>query len=106
MKRDQFFKFVFVLIILFSSVNWLYADEKTEAVHAKSLLNHIDDKWRGKSSYAVTTMQVKTEHYKRAMKMEGWSKGKEKTLFRIIEPLREKSTVTLKSGNHIYTYLP
>jgi len=40
------------------------------------------------------------------MKMEGWSKGKEMTLFRILEPLREKGTMTLKSGNHIYTYLP
>jgi hypothetical protein len=106
MKRDQFFKFVFVLLILFASVNWLYADEKTEVVRAKSLLNHIDDMWRGKSSYAVTTMQVKTQHYTRTMKMEGWSKGKEQTLFRIIEPLREKGTTTLKSGNHIYTYLP
>jgi hypothetical protein len=40
------------------------------------------------------------------MKMEGWSKGKEKTLFRIMQPLREKGTSTLKSDNHIYTYLP
>ncbi len=72
----------------------------------KALLNEIDDMWRGQSSYAITTMQVKTEHYTRNMKMEGWSKGKEKTLFRIIEPLREKGTATLKSDNHIYTYLP
>lgn len=75
-----------------------------DRVHA--LLTKFDDMWRGKSSYAKTTMQVKTEHYTRTMKMEGWSKGKEKTLFRIIEPLREKGTATLKSGNHIYTYLP
>lgn len=71
-----------------------------------ALLNEIDDLWRGQSSYAVTTMQVKTEHYTRTMRLEGWSKGKEKTLFRVIEPLREKGTATLKSGEHIYTYLP
>jgi hypothetical protein len=106
MIRNQFFKFIFVLVALFASMNWLYADDNAEAVRAKSLLNHIDDMWRGKSSYAVTTMQVKTQHYTRTMKMEGWSKGKEQTLFRIIEPLREKGTTTLKSGNHIYTYLP
>jgi hypothetical protein len=106
MTRNHFFKFVFVALSLFVSVNSLYADDNTEATRAKSLLNHIDDMWRGKSSYAVTTMQVKTQHYSRMMKMEGWSKGKEQTLFRIIEPLREKGTTTLKSGNHIYTYLP
>lgn len=70
------------------------------------LLAEIDDLWRGQSSHAITTMQVKTEHYTRTMQMEGWSKGKEKTLIRIIEPLREKGTATLKSGNNIYTYLP
>jgi len=77
-----------------------------EQTRVKALLNEIDDLWRGSSSYAVTSMKVKTEHYTRTMRMEGWSKGKEKTLFKIIEPLREKGTATLKSGNHIYTYLP
>jgi hypothetical protein len=71
-----------------------------------ALLAEVDDLWRGQSSHAITTMQVKTEHYTRSMRMEGWSKGKEKTLVRVIEPLREKGTATLKSGNHIYTYLP
>jgi len=70
------------------------------------ILNKVDDLWRGDSSYAVVTMKVKTEHYTRTMRMEGWSKGKEKTLFRVLEPLREKGTMTLKSDNNIYTYLP
>lgn len=70
------------------------------------LLAEIDDLWRGQSSHAITTMQVKTEHYTRSMRMEGWSKGKEKTLIRILAPLREKGTATLKSGSNIYTYLP
>jgi len=73
---------------------------------ASNILRSVDDLWRGSSSHAMMTMRVKTKHYTRTMKMEGWSKGKEKTLLRIIEPLREKGTVTLKSGNHIYTYLP
>jgi hypothetical protein len=51
-------------------------------------------------------MQVKTEHYTRNMKMEAWSKGKEETLVRIVAPLKEKGTATLKSGNNIFTYLP
>lgn len=70
------------------------------------ILNVVDDLWRGQSSYAVVSMRVQTAHYTRTMRMEGWSKGKEKTLFRVLEPLREKGTMTLKSDNHIYTYLP
>ncbi len=83
----------------------LLADEITED-RTSRILREVDDLWRGNSSYSVAVMRVKTEHYSRTMKMEGWSRGKEKTLFRVLEPLREKGTVTLKSGKHIYTYLP
>ena len=91
----------FCLVLFFSFPIYAGAEDRV-----KDLLNEVDDLWRGKSSYAVTSMHVKTEHYQRTMKMEGWSKGKEKTLFRIMQPLREKGTATLKSDNHIYTYLP
>lgn len=73
---------------------------------ASDILAEIDDLWRGKSSYAIATLRVETEHYTRTMRMESWSKGKEMSLTRILTPLREKGTITLKSGNHIYTYLP
>lgn len=73
---------------------------------ARQMLNQIDDLWRGSSSHAIMTMQVKTAHYTRNMRLEAWSKGKEKTLVRILSPLREKGTATLKSGTTIYTYLP
>lgn len=97
--------FLFYLTLLLGSISVsVYADASSERV--KTLLNEVDDLWRGDSSYAVTSMHVKTEHYERTMKMEGWSKGKEKTLFRVLQPLREKGTSTLKSDNHIYTYLP
>ncbi len=38
--------------------------------------------------------------------MEGWSKGKENSLVKIISPLKERGTATLKSDSTIYTYLP
>lgn len=73
---------------------------------ASKILRSIDDLWRGQSSHAINTMSVKTKHYTRTMRMEGWSKGKEQSLVRILSPLKEKGTVTLKSGTSIYTYLP
>lgn len=90
---------------LFSQGVLSYAEEAGED-RTTSILRAVDDLWRGDSSHAVVTMKVKTEHYIRTMRMEGWSKGKEKTLFRVLEPLREKGTMTLKSDNHIFTYLP
>lgn len=97
--------FLYILILLLTPAA-AWAETSAEKERISEILATVDDLWRGDSSYAVVTMQVKTEHYTRTMRMEGWSKGKEKTLFRVLEPLREKGTMTLKSGNHIYTYLP
>ncbi len=77
-----------------------------EPLDVAALLDRIDDMWRGDASEAVVSMTVKTANYERSMKMEAWSLGEERTLIRIIEPLKEKGSATLKSGNNIYTYLP
>jgi hypothetical protein len=73
---------------------------------AKRILRTVDDLWRGQSSHGILSMQVQTAHYTRSMRLEGWSKGKELSLVRIVAPLKEKGTATLKSGTSIYTYLP
>ncbi len=73
---------------------------------AREILRQVDDMWRGTSSHSILTMQVRTAHYTRDMRMEGWSKGKDETLVRILSPLKEKGTATLKSGSDIYSYLP
>ncbi len=73
---------------------------------AREILRRIDDLWRGDSSQATITMRVKTTHYERSITMEAWSKGTEKSLVRIKTPVKERGTATLKSGTHIYSYLP
>jgi hypothetical protein len=79
---------------------------ESSSERAKRILRTVDDLWRGQSSHGILLMQVQTAHYIRSMRMEGWSKGKDLSLVRIIEPLKEKGTATLKSGTSIYTYLP
>ncbi len=73
---------------------------------AKEILDHVDDLFRGQSSYATMTMQVVTRHYSRQMSMEAWSRGKDYSLFRITAPAKEKGTATLKAANNIWNYLP
>lgn len=72
----------------------------------REILERIDDLWRSESSRATLKMIVETEHYTRTMIMDSWTKGKEKSLVRIVSPLKEKGTVSLKNGNIMYTYLP
>ncbi len=78
----------------------------TSVARAQEILRRLDDLWRGNSSHAIFSMNVKSEHYQRSMQMEAWSKGKDRSLVKILKPLKERGTATLKSGNHLYTYLP
>jgi len=76
------------------------------AASAKQILAKVDDLWRGKSSYAEMTMDVKTRHYERSMKLKAWSLGKDYTLFVITYPPKDRGVATLKSGQDIWNYLP
>ncbi|MCW8983535.1 MAG: outer membrane lipoprotein-sorting protein [Gammaproteobacteria bacterium] len=100
---------IFCLLTVFipSHINAAIEPPSAESVErAREILRSIDDLWRGDSSYAIFSMHVKTEHYQRSMQMEAWSKGKDKSLVKILKPLKEKGTASLKSGKHLYSYLP
>ncbi|MEM1245597.1 MAG: outer membrane lipoprotein-sorting protein [Acidobacteriota bacterium] len=70
------------------------------------LLERVDDLMRGDSSQGRMTMRVKTKRFEREMTLESWSKGSEKSLIRILEPVKERGTATLKVGDKIWNYLP
>lgn len=72
----------------------------------KEVLDRVDDLYRGKSSYGKMVMTITTAHWTRALTLEFWSKGKDKSLIRILSPKKEKGTATLRSGNDIWNYLP
>ena len=80
--------------------------EPEKPLTAKEILDKVDDLFRGRSSRGLATMTVTTAHWKRSLKMEMWSKGKDKSFIRILAPKKEKGTTTLRSGNDIWNYLP
>ncbi len=80
------------------------AEDETEL--ARSLLDGTDDMYRGESSHAKLTMNVKTSRFQRSLTMESWSKGEEKSLIRILSPAKEAGVTTLKVGENIWNYLP
>jgi outer membrane lipoprotein-sorting protein len=77
-----------------------------ETLTAKDILDKVDDLYRGTSSHGKMTMDVVTAHWKRTLSLEFWSKGKDKSLVRILAPLKEKGSATLRSRNEIWNYLP
>ena len=73
---------------------------------ARWILDHVDDLYRGDSAQGRMTMTVQTEHWKRSMSLEFWSKGKDHSLVHILAPEKEKGTATLRVKNDIWNYLP
>ena len=96
-------RFLFLLLmLLFISSPGAFAQQ----LDSRDILDHVDDLFRGHSSYGTSSMKVVTSHYSREMTLEAWSKDKDYTLIRILKPLKEKDTATLKAGNNIWNYLP
>ncbi len=72
---------------------------------ARAVLQRADDLYRGEQSHGVMQMEVKTRHWERAMTLEAWSKGKDYSLVRILEPKKDRGTSTLKDKHDLFTYL-
>jgi Outer membrane lipoprotein-sorting protein len=71
----------------------------------RALLQRSDDLYRGDQSHGVMEMEVKTRHWTRSMALESWSKGKDYSLVRILEPKKDRGTATLKDKHDLFTYL-
>lgn len=73
---------------------------------AREILAKQDDLWRGTSSKGKITMNVKTANWKRSLTMDVYSQGKDYSLVKLLQPLKEQGTATLKIFEEIYNYLP
>ena len=70
------------------------------------IVDCVDRIMRGESSQGLSTMEVVTENWSRAMEMQMWSLGTEHALVRILSPRKDAGTATLKAGTEIWNYLP
>jgi outer membrane lipoprotein-sorting protein len=82
------------------------APAKPSSAQLQALLTQVDDSGRSNSSHVMMSMRVKTKRFARAMKMETWSKGKEHSLIRLLEPAKDRGVATLKVGDKLWNYLP
>ncbi len=73
---------------------------------ATEIVDCVDRIMRGESSRGISTMEVVTENWSRAMEMQVWSLGTDHALVRILSPRKDAGTATLKAGNEIWNYLP
>lgn len=72
----------------------------------ETLLQHLDDLYRSKSSIARMQIDVTSTRSTRSMRLRAWTRGTEEVLVLIEAPSREAGTATLRVGNNLWNYLP
>jgi outer membrane lipoprotein-sorting protein len=94
-----------LLAIVFARPTPLAAESPSPS-RAETYLSQMDDLWRGDASHALMRMRIKTANYERVLELEAWSKGRKRTLVRVLAPAKDAGVTTLKDGGNIYSYLP
>ncbi len=72
----------------------------------REIVDRVDQLLRGRSSRGSVQMDVVTEHWMRSMRMQIWSLGTDYALIRILSPMKDAGTATLKVDQQIWNYLP
>jgi outer membrane lipoprotein-sorting protein len=70
------------------------------------LVRRADRLLRGSSHTGTYRMEVTTPRWTRSLKMRVWTKGSDRALIRIDEPVQETGTGFLKMGVEVWSYLP
>lgn len=101
-------RYLCALVCVLALLATMYSPASAEqaTLTPRQILDRVDDLFRGKSSKGRMTMTVVTKHWKRSLTMDWWSKGKDRSLIRILAPKKEQGTATLRVGNDVWNYLP
>ena len=72
----------------------------------KKILDDVDDLYRSNASHGILTLSVTTVNWQRTLTLEQWSKGEDKSLFKILKPKKEKGLATLRVDKNVWNYMP
>ncbi|MBU1107682.1 MAG: outer membrane lipoprotein-sorting protein [Candidatus Riflebacteria bacterium] len=102
-------KYAVLIMLLMSSVLW--AEELATASvsiarpDAIALVRAVETQYQGDCSHGKMRMLIKTRSWTRTLEIEMWSEGRDKLLTRILAPVKERGTCTLKVDNDIWNYI-
>jgi outer membrane lipoprotein-sorting protein len=92
-------KSLVIAVLLISSTSFA-------APSAQQMLAKSEEHMQGKSFRGLVQMEVEREGSKRTLKMKLWSKGKSKSLVKIMEPRKDLNTGNLRLDFNLWQYLP
>ena len=82
------------------------SSSKADNINPEKILNNVDDLYRSNASHGIITLSVTNVNWKRTLTIEQWSKGEDKSLFKILKPKKEKGLATLRIDKNVWNYLP
>jgi len=91
-----------VLIFLFN----LGITESVSGQNAAEIIERMEERMRGNSSYAEMTMVIERPRYSREVSMRSWALGNDYSLIQITAPARDQGTAFLKRYNEIWNFVP
>ena len=95
-------KKLLLIFTIFTFTSNTHADN----VNPEMILDSVDDLYRSNASYGIITLSVKTVNWQRTLTLEQWSKGKDKSLLKILKPKKEKGLTTLRVDKNVWNYMP
>jgi outer membrane lipoprotein-sorting protein len=91
-----------VLVIIIS----LFSSLSLSAQTARDIIQKVDEKARGTSSFAELNMEIIRPGWKREIAMKSWSMGTEYAIILVTAPARDKGIVFLKRDRELWNWQP
>jgi outer membrane lipoprotein-sorting protein len=79
---------------------------KDGGLDLEAVVKHFEDLYRSDSSISTVDLTVTRPRRTHSMTMKVWTRGRDKALIVIQEPVREAGTATLKVDANLWNYLP
>lgn len=78
----------------------------TSGQEAMDVVRKADEKAKGKTSFAIITIQTIRPNWAREMSVKAWTKGNNLTLIFVLAPAKEKGVVYLKRSKEVWNWIP
>lgn len=76
------------------------------AMDARELVQAAWDQFRGLASRSEVSMTIHRPDWERTLTMKAWTKGRSRSLIRILAPAKDRGNGTLKKKQEMWTYNP
>jgi len=93
-------------LLLLAIPVFVHAVSPTPERTADQIVRDAVDQWRGVSSESEMTMTIHRPDWERTMTMHAWTKGDDKALVRVTEPVKDRGNGTLTDENNMWTFSP